>query len=162
MDLENEQELCSICLSELKENEKLHILDCNHTFHTDCIIEWFRKSNNGKCPCCMDTPMKNNFNYFWNNPWTCNKFIDNRYKVIKKKMKTDTKLKSKVNTIDKKQKELVSLKNELKELKRDEVYKNFKKKNSQLNKKINDKEKTIRSQKCDIISKYPTVMYVFN
>ena len=77
-------------------------------------------------------------------------------------MKTDTKLKSKVNTIDKKQKELISLKNELKELKKDEVYKNFKKKNSQLNKKINDKEKTIRSQKCDVISKYPTVMYVFN
>jgi hypothetical protein len=46
-------DLCSICLSELGDNE--YTLDCNHTFHTKCIVEWFRKSK-GNCPLCNDNP----------------------------------------------------------------------------------------------------------
>ena len=45
--------LCSICLSELGDND--YTLECNHTFHTKCIVEWFRKSK-GNCPLCNDNP----------------------------------------------------------------------------------------------------------
>ena len=51
------EEVCPICLGSLKEKET-HTINCNHTFHTDCIMNWFRVSN-GSCPCCKDNP---NFN----------------------------------------------------------------------------------------------------
>ena len=40
---------CAICLEELKENNKI-ILECNHSFHLECIKEWFK--NNNTCPFC--------------------------------------------------------------------------------------------------------------
>jgi hypothetical protein len=39
---------CSICLLELKKNDKT--LDCQHIFHKKCIDEWI--SNNNTCPLC--------------------------------------------------------------------------------------------------------------
>jgi hypothetical protein len=39
---------CSICLSNLKDNIKT--LECNHTFHIDCIDIWY--NNNNTCPLC--------------------------------------------------------------------------------------------------------------
>jgi hypothetical protein len=39
---------CSICLLELKKNDKT--LDCKHIFHKKCIDEWI--SNNNTCPLC--------------------------------------------------------------------------------------------------------------
>lgn len=42
---------CSICLSELQENEKVRILpNCNHGFHLDCIDKWFH--SHSTCPIC--------------------------------------------------------------------------------------------------------------
>lgn len=41
---------CSICLSEMKINEKLVILSCKHYFHKECITEWLKKSRT--CPEC--------------------------------------------------------------------------------------------------------------
>ncbi len=37
---------CSICL----ENNTNVMLDCNHHFHEDCILEWFQY--NATCPVC--------------------------------------------------------------------------------------------------------------
>ena len=48
-----EEETCSICLNEFGEDEQCHCLDeCNHKFHTKCIINWFRKAST--CPMCRD------------------------------------------------------------------------------------------------------------
>jgi hypothetical protein len=38
---------CSICLDKLV--NKL-IMPCGHQFHTDCILDWFKKNNT--CPIC--------------------------------------------------------------------------------------------------------------
>lgn len=38
---------CSVCLDNIKENDKI-ILECNHVFHKDCI----KKLNNFICPLC--------------------------------------------------------------------------------------------------------------
>ena len=53
-------ELCSIC-KESMETEQNYMLQCNHRFHTSCIIDSLRV--NPECPICRDTgniPNKNN------------------------------------------------------------------------------------------------------
>ena len=59
--MENEKDVCAICLCDIDDNSVNYSLECNHTFHTKCIMKWFRKSGNGACPCCMDTPKSNSF-----------------------------------------------------------------------------------------------------
>ena len=44
---------CSICLEEMKEKNKVIILECNHIYHKDCIMEWFQKDNIN-CPLCRE------------------------------------------------------------------------------------------------------------
>jgi hypothetical protein len=48
--------ICSICQEELISNSKTYKLECNHEFHTECIMTWFRSSNqnHSKCPTCRD------------------------------------------------------------------------------------------------------------
>ena len=42
---------CIICLEPFEEQEQLYeILDCRHTFHRECAIEWFAR--NRSCPKC--------------------------------------------------------------------------------------------------------------
>jgi len=48
----NNNETCSICHENL-ENELYTLPECNHTFHTNCVITWFRMSDCTKnCPLC--------------------------------------------------------------------------------------------------------------
>ena len=48
--------ICSICYENLDENS--HTLkECNHTFHTECLIKWFRVGTH-KCPYCKDSGPK--------------------------------------------------------------------------------------------------------
>ena len=51
------EDVCPICLDKLNKKET-YKLSCKHTFHTDCIMQWFRKSD-GQCPCCLDNPYNN-------------------------------------------------------------------------------------------------------
>ncbi len=49
---------CSICLNEIESNKKK--LNCNHTFHEECIKKWFKSPyadvdepyKIGSCPIC--------------------------------------------------------------------------------------------------------------
>jgi hypothetical protein len=41
---------CSICISNLKNTNNLHTLNCSHVFHKNCINEWLTKQNT--CPMC--------------------------------------------------------------------------------------------------------------
>lgn len=46
---------CSICMEELNNTNKLTVLNCNHVFHTKCLISWFKQnfvSNEFICPNC--------------------------------------------------------------------------------------------------------------
>jgi len=42
---------CTICLTEIIEDEDVKKLPCNHQFHSDCIKPWFDQGNNN-CPNC--------------------------------------------------------------------------------------------------------------
>lgn len=48
---------CNICLEEVKKEDSLVKLKCNHIYHKDCIKEWLTKQST-KCPncrfCCRD------------------------------------------------------------------------------------------------------------
>lgn len=44
--------MCPIChVENMNENNSYSIKECNHKFHTDCIITWLR-SNHSNCPIC--------------------------------------------------------------------------------------------------------------
>ncbi len=44
---------CSICFSEYDDNEDISVLNCGHKFHTKCIFDWLKSSNdNSKCAFC--------------------------------------------------------------------------------------------------------------
>ena len=42
--------ICPICLANINSNEIVRVLSCKHTFHQECIDNWF--FNNKSCPCC--------------------------------------------------------------------------------------------------------------
>ena len=46
---------CSICMDDLAKGDEMGQLECGHTFHKKCIVEWF--SNSSECPMCR-TDMK--------------------------------------------------------------------------------------------------------
>ena len=50
---------CCICLCEMDESNEIYKLECGHTFHTNCIIDAFRRMDNGErgsCPLCRQRP----------------------------------------------------------------------------------------------------------
>lgn len=44
--------ICSICYENL-DDQSSYTLECNHKYHTKCIMKWFRNLNS-KCPLCND------------------------------------------------------------------------------------------------------------
>jgi hypothetical protein len=51
-------DLCPICLDPLLNinndvKTTYNLPECNHSYHTECIMHWFRGGNR-KCPCCSD------------------------------------------------------------------------------------------------------------
>ena len=73
--MNNNEDICSICYEELNsmqnnniENNQLnqnnaYTLECNHKYHSSCIIKWFRSGRNN-CPLCNDTTLDTNLGYF--------------------------------------------------------------------------------------------------
>ena len=51
---EDEDLICSICFNSMTETES-YSLECDHKFHTACILKWFR-SKHDTCPLCRVHP----------------------------------------------------------------------------------------------------------
>ena len=49
-----EVDQCVICLERLDSKPIYSLPECNHTFHQNCIMHWFRQGN-FKCPLCNAT-----------------------------------------------------------------------------------------------------------
>ena len=43
--------ICTICAEDLDETNTCHSIACGHTFHVDCIVQWFAHGGNA-CPNC--------------------------------------------------------------------------------------------------------------
>lgn len=46
-----EKDVCSVCLTEFEEGDKVKALPCLHKFHVDEIDKWLRKDC--RCPVCQ-------------------------------------------------------------------------------------------------------------
>jgi hypothetical protein len=61
----DEYNICPICLCDF--NEYSTILDCNHKFHSLCILQWIQQqvkhNDNVKCPLCRKLMVKCNDDY---------------------------------------------------------------------------------------------------
>ena len=57
-----ENEICSICYESFEDNEG-YTLECNHTFHPGCIIQWFR-NNHSNCPLCNEVVIEESLGYW--------------------------------------------------------------------------------------------------
>ena len=50
-ELSNEKcESCTICISDFQKGENIRVLDCSHSFHSECIDTWMK--DNASCPLC--------------------------------------------------------------------------------------------------------------
>ena len=49
----NQNDKCAICLEKLCTDNCYTISECDHTFHTKCLLTWWRKEH--RCPLCRDT-----------------------------------------------------------------------------------------------------------
>lgn len=52
----DENEICSICFSKMTPEDSHALQECNHRFHTNCILIWFR-SKQDTCPLCREHPL---------------------------------------------------------------------------------------------------------
>ena len=50
--LQNELDVCSICLEIVDTDGSIHILECGHIFHTDCVTTWIDMKTDPDCPNC--------------------------------------------------------------------------------------------------------------
>ena len=53
---------CSICMSHMKKDEKITLLNCKHAFHCDCISPYLKEFNY-KCPICRSEVGKAKYNF---------------------------------------------------------------------------------------------------
>lgn len=59
-----DENICSICYEEINNDENnTHTLECNHCYHSSCIIKWFR-SGHSNCPLCNDSTLDLNLGYY--------------------------------------------------------------------------------------------------
>ena len=63
-----DEPICVICQESLSQYQTYKLPECNHEFHTHCIVTWFRHNNytdnqqDGRCPCCGNAGINNNNN----------------------------------------------------------------------------------------------------
>jgi len=49
---DTEASMCSICHDNMTAGQTVITLDCNHTYHDSCIIDWFQRHRHNTCPIC--------------------------------------------------------------------------------------------------------------
>jgi hypothetical protein len=141
LDNQNDDDIipCSICYEPLESETTYRINECNHIFHSNCLLNWFRSSYDASCPNCRNIQE--------------NKINNNDNTIL-----FDMKIKfSKTN---KAPKDFIKLVKKYEELKKkytsaDKEYKQIWKEKLQFNKKIDENKsyKQIKKEKKELYSK---------
>ena len=121
---------CSICYNNLTDN-KYKLQDCDHEFHSDCIINWFR-TGKSSCPLCRSS------NFFQYSPVPKE---DEIFKMILNYSKKKRANKEVVKTIDK--------------------YKNTKKRYIKSKKEIKNYTKQFEEENKKIVSEYKKIRKIY-
>lgn len=123
-EIDFEKDICAICHENLEDNI-YQIPECNHKFHSECVITWFRMGKS-KCPYCnteyahkrKSTPPRHTYR---------RSLICEEYKDIlnySRRKNANPKIKKQVEKITKLNKSLITITKEFKELtKSDKPYK---------------------------------------
>ena len=90
---------CTIC-ADNDVDEDVTTLDCGHTFHVGCIVQWFRYHND-TCPNCRST-------HTWNE---CTLVSERRrvWQMVRKKSMLDVTLRRRVEQYERRKKRLKDL-----------------------------------------------------
>ena len=82
---DNTSEECMICKEELSSQPCYTLPECKHTYHTSCLVSWFRNGDN-RCPYCGNKGINNtcneNHNYSWRKQrynYLCIQGFENQY-----------------------------------------------------------------------------------
>ena len=57
--LKEDEKECVICLEDYKNEDYFTNLPCAHFFHTKCIVDWLKRTND--CPICKYKIQKSDF-----------------------------------------------------------------------------------------------------
>jgi len=114
---------CCICLEKL-ENNKYKIQECKHEFHNECLLTYFRVSNNTSCPLCRNVRQSSNLKTILNysRRKNANKKIVNEVKKYKKFQLLEKEIKKELKTFKKTHKEILDKRNKLINKKRNYGY----------------------------------------
>lgn len=78
METPDAESACAICLNTLDNSSQKHTLACNHAFHVECIVDWFRLGHN-TCPVCRDDSVNTELEH-----QLCFLSIRERYKLLRR------------------------------------------------------------------------------
>jgi len=114
---------CCICLEKL-ENNKYKIPECKHEFHNECLLTYFRVSNNTSCPLCRNVRQSSNLKTILNysRRKNANKKIVNEVKKYKEFQLLEKEIKKELKTFKKTHKEILDKRNKLINKKRNYSY----------------------------------------
>jgi hypothetical protein len=114
---------CCICLEKL-ENNKYKIPECKHEFHNECLLTYFRVSNNTSCPLCRNIRQSSNLKTILNysRRKNANKKIVNEVKKYKKFQLLEKEIKKELKIFRKTHKEILDKRNKLINKKRNYGY----------------------------------------
>jgi hypothetical protein len=114
---------CCICLEKL-ENNKYKIPECKHEFHNECLLTYFRVSNNTSCPLCRNIRQSSNLKTILNysRRKNANKKIVNEVKKYKKFQLLEKEIMKELKTFKKTHKEILDKRNKLINKKRNYGY----------------------------------------
>ena len=120
--IDNTTDVCSICYDTLNNEPQYTIPDCNHIFHTNCIVHWFRNGYR-HCPLCNHLGLGSNKYCTSSNTLFGERIKDKKIKfnLIKDYVTKNNEpkwLMPLIDTYKKKQTELRQLSKDIKELKK--------------------------------------------
>tara|TARA_Y100001958_G_scaffold158971_1_gene158603 strand:- start:5416 stop:5904 length:489 start_codon:yes stop_codon:yes gene_type:complete len=150
---------CVICLDYISENQDTYNLQCDHKYHTKCIVEWFRNGARS-CPLCNDIPNSTSgvFSYgFYSNTDLYQQRLKNIKKISNKK-DSPLQIKKDFNKLLTLKKDAKDTEDLLKQFRKSSDYKNIIKTERELRKKFCQKRRKIRKQENKIISSYPLLV----
>lgn len=157
----NHDNMCTICLTEFTENSEKITLECNHIFHKNCVLNWFRSPHSsGNCPLCQHNPHSKKDSSIY---YVHNQLIDERFKTIEKRFfklnnattnsEKDNENYHKYIELELNHKNLVNKEKEIQNSFKEQLVKRNK-----VRKERYKLENKIRNAKTKIVSKYPMIL----
>jgi len=157
---EEEEEICSICHDNF-DNNKYEIPECNHKFHSGCIIEWYR-TGNIRCPYCNSTPTILDGDH--ENYHGTRKMIQNKYKIISnycRRKNANVQILKKVEVIQKLNDKIKEIDVKITNLKKEEgIFKEISTKLSSLGRSKWRTRHNIYQKKSDLIEMVNIIPYI--